>query len=179
MSESSYLTNSKQPRNPSESSSCKQLSVHQNLPLIRDTSQGYLTTLQRLTWDAVTLCRQILSKLNTVFKLYYLPKLWSQIHYAALTLCIANRQGYLAILNPVKLLSSLFKLPHYFISVNIFLPSSYKWSVQCFCLHPHHSYILLTSLDKEVHGGKAVKVVSSTKHTEWWPCSPINLADIF
>lgn len=38
MSQSSYPINSKQPKNPSNCSSCKQLAANQNHPLSTDTS---------------------------------------------------------------------------------------------------------------------------------------------
>lgn len=84
---------------------------------------------QRFTWDVMTSCWQILSKWFIVFKPY-------QLHLDSLcssTLCVANGQGYLAVSNLVKSLWPLFKLPHYiyFISINIFLPSSYEQSMQC------------------------------------------------
>lgn len=95
-------------------------------------------------------------------------KIWSWIHYAFPTLCVANSQGYLTISNLVI----MFKLQYYiyFTSINIFLPSSYERGMQCFSLHPWHYVgysercISTYSTDEGIRENKVMNWMSASLH---------------
>ena len=145
MSQPSYPINNKQPESPFDSCPAKQLSAHQNLPLSRDT---YLMPAQNFAWNVVMPCWQILTKRFIVFNPCQLRYDFILDSFCTPALCVATGQGYLAISNLVKSLLLLLRLPSiYFISINIFLPSSYEWSVQCFSLLPWllHKYNYINS----------------------------------
>lgn len=101
-------------------------------------------------------------------------KIWSLIHYALPTLYVANSQGYLGILNLVKSLLSLFKLPSYiylYQCISFCLPLMSEVCSALFSFHNSHQNSSGTeqvSAGAHVGLGTAVRTMMSLPFTCNW-----------